>query len=32
MGLDILAEKGVPLDRQVFTWREMAGPPVQQAE
>src|SRR5437764_5316572 len=27
MGLDILAEKGVPLDRQVFTWREMAGPP-----
>ena len=27
MGLDILAEKGVPLDRQMFTWREMAGPP-----
>ena len=27
MSLDILKEKGVPLDRQVFTWREMAGPP-----
>src|SRR3954465_6256610 len=27
MGLDILAEKGVPLDRQVFTWREMVSPP-----
>jgi hypothetical protein len=27
MALDILKEKGVPLDRQVFTWREMAGPP-----
>jgi hypothetical protein len=25
--LDILKEKGVPLDRQVFTWRELAGPP-----
>ena len=25
--LDILKEKGVPLDRQRFTWREMAGPP-----
>ena len=24
--LDILKEKGVPLDRQVFTWRELAGP------
>ena len=31
MGLDILAEKGVPLDRQVFTWREHGGSPVQQA-
>jgi hypothetical protein len=27
MSLDIFSEKGVPLDRQVFTWREMAGPP-----
>jgi hypothetical protein len=27
MALDILKERGVPLDRQVFTWREMAGPP-----
>ncbi|HEY0707222.1 MAG TPA: hypothetical protein VGG33_10505 [Polyangia bacterium] len=27
MTLDLFAEKGVPLDRQVFTWREMAGPP-----
>ena len=27
MSLDILKEKGVPLDRQRFTWREMAGPP-----
>jgi hypothetical protein len=27
MGLDILAEKGVPLERQVFTWRELAGHP-----
>jgi hypothetical protein len=27
MALDILAEKGVPLDRQVFTWRELAGKP-----
>src|SRR3954470_12790091 len=26
MTLDILKERGVPLDRQVFTWREMAGP------
>jgi hypothetical protein len=25
MALDILEEKGVPLDRQVFTWREMTG-------
>jgi hypothetical protein len=24
--LDILKEKGVPLDRQVFTWRDLAGP------
>ena len=29
MALDILKEKGQPLDRQVFTWREMAGgPPI----
>jgi hypothetical protein len=25
MGLDILREKGVPLERQVFTWRELGG-------
>src|SRR5438045_2243874 len=25
MALDVLKEKGVPLDRQVFTWRELAG-------
>ncbi len=27
MALDILEEKGTPLDRQRFTWRELAGPP-----
>ncbi|HWV38056.1 MAG TPA: hypothetical protein VN033_06220 [Vulgatibacter sp.] len=27
MALDISKERGVPLDRQRFTWREMAGPP-----
>lgn len=27
MSLDLLDEKGVPLDRQVFTWRELSGPP-----
>jgi hypothetical protein len=27
MALDIHKEKGTPLDRQVFTWREMAGKP-----
>lgn len=27
MTLDIMKEKGVPLDRQRFTWKEMAGPP-----
>jgi hypothetical protein len=27
MPLDIRNEKGVPLDRQMFTWREVAGPP-----
>jgi hypothetical protein len=27
MALDIRKETGVPLDRQVFTWRELAGPP-----
>lgn len=26
MALDILKERGVPLDRQLFTWRELAGP------
>jgi hypothetical protein len=25
--LDILTEKGVSLDKQVFTWKELAGPP-----
>jgi hypothetical protein len=27
VSLDILAEKGVSLDKQVFTWKELAGPP-----
>src|SRR3954469_8526452 len=27
MTLDLLKEPGVPLDKQIFTWREMAGPP-----
>lgn len=27
MSLDILTEKGVSLDKQVFTWKELAGPP-----
>src|SRR3954465_12629262 len=27
MALDISKERGVPLDRQVFTWRELAGRP-----
>lgn len=27
MALDILNERGVPLDRQAFTWKEMAGKP-----
>src|SRR3954464_5733643 len=27
MVLDIRRETGVPLDRQVFTWRELGGPP-----
>ncbi|HXU60700.1 MAG TPA: hypothetical protein VN962_03305 [Polyangia bacterium] len=26
MALEITKERGVPLDRQVFTWRELAGP------
>lgn len=26
MKLDIRREKGTPIDRQVFTWRELAGP------
>ncbi|MDB4962760.1 MAG: hypothetical protein JWP01_2759 [Myxococcales bacterium] len=26
MSLDLRNEKGVPLERQVFTWRELAGP------
>jgi hypothetical protein len=27
VALDIFANKGVPIDRQRFTWREMAGLP-----
>src|SRR3954469_20223134 len=27
MSLDVFLEKGVPVDRQAFTWRELAGPP-----
>src|SRR3954454_9698910 len=27
MGLDVLKERGTPLDRQVFTWRELGGRP-----
>jgi len=27
MSLDIFKEKGVPLDQQRFTWKELAGPP-----
>jgi hypothetical protein len=27
MGLSLLDQKGTPLDRQVFTWRELAGRP-----
>ncbi len=27
MTLDLRNEKGVPLDRQLFTWREFGGPP-----
>jgi hypothetical protein len=27
MGLRLLDQKGTPLDRQVFTWRELAGAP-----
>lgn len=28
MALDLFKEPGVPLDRQVFTWRELAGTPI----
>jgi hypothetical protein len=28
MNLDIFAETGVPLERQTFTWKETAGPPL----
>jgi rubrerythrin len=28
MSLDLLRDKGVPLDRQRFTWRELAGKPI----
>jgi len=27
MGLDIFSEKGIALERQRFTWKELAGPP-----
>ena len=27
MSLDIFNERGVPLDKQRFTWKELAGPP-----
>lgn len=27
MALDIFEERGVPLDKQVFTWRELVNPP-----
>lgn len=28
MAIDLLRDKGVPLDRQKFTWKELAGPPL----
>jgi hypothetical protein len=28
MALDLLREKGTPLDRQRFTWRELVSPPI----
>jgi hypothetical protein len=28
MALDLRSEKGTPLDRQRFTWREMVSPPI----
>jgi hypothetical protein len=28
VALDLIKEKGVPLDRQKFTWRELAGPTI----
>ena len=28
MSLDLLQEKGIPLDRQQFTWRELVQPPI----
>ncbi len=28
MALDLFKEQGVPLDRQVFTWRELCGTPI----
>lgn len=28
MALDLFKEQGVPLDRQVFTWRELSGMPI----
>src|SRR4051812_25785463 len=28
MALDIIREKGVPLERQAFTWRDLVQPPT----
>ncbi|HXC51480.1 MAG TPA: hypothetical protein VN634_11385 [Candidatus Limnocylindrales bacterium] len=28
MALDLLQQKGVPIDRQRFTWRELVSPPI----
>lgn len=28
MAIDLLRDKGIPLDRQCFTWKEMAGPTI----
>jgi len=28
MALNLLKDTGIPLDRQRFTWRELAGPPI----
>jgi hypothetical protein len=28
MALDLLTEKGTPLERQQFTWRDLVKPPI----